>query len=125
MSNDRMRLFKSSLLLFGSFAIGFNLAIALHELSHAMAMWATGGTVERITLHPFSRSYTYYGSQPKLPMLTASAGIVFGTLFALLLLVLVSRFRHEPWFLIFIMTAIGGTANNGLYAIIDSIMLSG
>jgi hypothetical protein len=34
--------------------------VLLHELSHAMAVWATGGTVERITLDPAQGGATYF-----------------------------------------------------------------
>ncbi len=62
---------RKSLFLLGSFSIGYNLAMAIHELGHALAMWATGGSVARIRLNPFSWSYTYYGSSPACPVLTA------------------------------------------------------
>jgi hypothetical protein len=120
-----MRLFRLSLLLFGSFAIGLNLAIALHELGHAIAMWTTGGIVDRITLNPFSWSYTYYGSTPKNPIYTSSAGVVIGTLSALFLTTLAWRSRSQPWSLIFIMTGIVATAQNGLYLLLDSLLPSG
>lgn len=125
MITNQKTLFQTSLLLFGSFALGFNLANALHELGHAIALWVTGGVVERITLHPFSWSYTYYGSTPNYPIATTAAGIVFGTFSALALVALVWRFRNQPWTFIFIMTGIAATAINGLYAIVDPILLSG
>lgn len=34
--------------------------VLLHELSHAMAVWATGGTVDRITLDPYQGGATWY-----------------------------------------------------------------
>jgi energy-converting hydrogenase Eha subunit A len=120
-----MRLFKITLLLFGSFAIAYSLSNFLHELGHAIAIWTTGGIVDRITLSPFSWSYTWYDSEPKLPVYTASAGIVLGTLSALLLVTLTWRFRRQPWSLIFLLTGIVETASNGLYAVFDSLLSSG
>ena len=34
--------------------------VLLHELSHAMAVWATGGTVQSITLDPYQGGATYF-----------------------------------------------------------------
>lgn len=34
--------------------------VLLHEVSHAIAVWATGGTVDRITLDPYQGGATYF-----------------------------------------------------------------
>lgn len=125
MSNNSTGLFRVILFLFGSYALGFNFATVLHEFGHAMAMWTTGGVIERIVLNPFSWSFVCYGSTPKYPILTAVAGVVFGTCSALLLMALVWRYRHHSWAFTLIMTGIAATMKDGLYAIVDSILLSG
>jgi len=122
---DKSRLFRLSLFLFGSFAIGYNLATAVHELGHAIVIWATGGTVARIVLHPFSWSYTYYSSSPGYPILTSWAGILFESLLALLLAALVWRSRQRSWALLCLVIAIMALAKGGLYASIDAILQTG
>ncbi len=34
--------------------------VLLHELSHAIAVWSTGGTVDQITLNPYQGGATYF-----------------------------------------------------------------
>ncbi len=45
------------LALSGSFAISFNLAIALHELGHAITYLINGGEITSFVLNPFSWSW--------------------------------------------------------------------
>jgi hypothetical protein len=52
---------------------------AVHELGHVLGAWSTGGTVERIVLHPFSFSRTDLGANPH-PLIVAWAGPLFGCL---------------------------------------------
>lgn len=125
MITDKSRLFRLSLFLFGSFAIGYNLATALHELGHAIALRMTGGVVGGIVLHPFTWSYTYYSSAPKFPILTSWAGILFESLSALLLVALVWRSRRQSWSLLATVIGIVALAKAGLYASIDAILLTG
>ena len=116
---------KTILLLFGSFAIGYNVAVALHELGHAVAMWVTGGQVERITLNPFSTSYTHYASKSIYPIFTSVAGLAFGTIFAVLLLVMAGLLRKQYLVLLLLVTTIVAGIQNGLYAIVDSLVSGG
>ena len=88
MLNKRAR---SSIFLFGSFSFAWVLFVTIHELGHAIAMWTTGGIVEKITINPFSWSYTYYGSSPKYPIFTSAAGAGFGILIGTLLVFLTYR----------------------------------
>ncbi|MGB8983563.1 MAG: M50 family metallopeptidase [Anaerolineales bacterium] len=125
MISDKSRLFRLSLFLFGSFAIGYNLATAVHELGHAIVIWATGGTVARIVLHPFTWSYTYYSPSPGYPILTSWAGILFESLLALLLAALVWRWRQRSWALLCLVIAIMALAKGGLYASIDALLQTG
>jgi hypothetical protein len=115
---------RKSLLLLGSFSIGYNIAMALHELGHVLAMWATGGSVTRITLSPFYKSFTYFGSDPTFPLVTAWAGVLFGSTIGLLCLVCFWRWR-SPWILAIMMTGLCAIAVNGLYLTIDAALLAG
>ena len=52
--------------------------VLLHELSHAIAVWLTGGTVSRITLDPYQGGATYFTGGNEI--LALSAGYL-GSLF--------------------------------------------
>ena len=111
--NDRVR---SILLIFGSFCIGYNLAIACHELGHALAMVLDGVGVRQFHLNPFSWSWTFPRSL-KHELFTASGGISFGLLLALIPLVLTIRIR-SPYFRIpAYMTAGFALSVNGIYLV--------
>jgi hypothetical protein len=121
---NRMVKLRKSLFLLGSFSIGHNIAMATHELGHALAMWATGGSVARITLNPFSKSYTVYGSPAAYPLFTSWAGAVFSSAIGLLLLIC---FRNSQrwWTLPLMMMGLCAIVVNGLYLIVDTVLLSG
>lgn len=51
----------------------------VHELGHVLAAWATGGTVERVVLHPLAISRTDLAYNPR-PLLVSIAGPVVGVL---------------------------------------------
>lgn len=52
--------------------------VLLHELSHAMAVWATGGTVDQITLDPYQGGATYFtGGSAVLAMSAGYLGSLF------------------------------------------------
>lgn len=115
---------KKSLMLLGAFSFGYNAATAIHELGHALALWTTGGSVTRITLHPFSWSYTYYGSPPTCPLLTAWAGVLFSSSLGLLLLIVI-RPRRGAWTVPLALMGLCTLMVNGLYLIMDSVFLAG
>ena len=115
---------RKSLLLLGAFSIGYNAHAVLHELGHALAMWAIGGSVARITLNPFSWSYTYYGSAPTHPLFTAWAGVAFSSTVGLLLLASIRTCRHV-WTVPLAITGICALVVNGVYLTVDSIFLAG
>ena len=71
------------LFLFGSFCIGYNIAIAFHELGHAFAMILDGGGIQEYYLNPFSWSWNL-GQNLNNLLFTAWGGVTFGLLFALL-----------------------------------------
>lgn len=51
--------------------------MAVHEAGHVLGAWLTGGTVERVVLHPFTISRTDLTVNPH-PVLVAWAGPLFG-----------------------------------------------
>lgn len=110
------------LFIFSSFCVGFNAAMALHELGHAGAVWLVGGAVASITLHPFSRSWISYQSNPD-PLAAAWGGIILGTLLALLLLLTVWPFRYKATFAaaLIAMTAGFALGGNGLYLLVGTL----
>jgi len=115
---------KKSLVLLGAFSFGYNAAHAIHELGHALAMWATGGSVTRLMLHPFSWSQISYGAPPTCPLLVESAGVVFASSCGLLLLVVI-RPGRGAWTVPLAMTGLCTLVVNGLYLTVDSLFLAG
>jgi hypothetical protein len=69
LSIKKVNLF-SILLVFGSFCIGYNIAIAFHELGHAFAMMLDGGQIQEFVLNPFSWSWNL-GQDLNNPLFTA------------------------------------------------------
>ena len=115
---------KKSLVLLGAFSFGYNAAHAIHELGHALAMWATGGSVTRLMLHPFSWSQISYGAPPTCPLLIAWAGVVFASSCGLLLLVVIRPWRGA-WTVPLAITGLCTLVVNGLYLTVDSLFLAG
>jgi hypothetical protein len=56
--------------------------MAVHEFGHVAVLWATGGTVERVVVHPLAISRTDPGENP-CPLLVAWGGPVGGCLLPL------------------------------------------
>jgi Peptidase M50B-like len=115
---------KKSLMLLGAFSFGYNAAHAIHELGHALAMWATGDSVTGISLHPFSWSHISYGAPPTCPLLIAWAGVVFASSCGLLLLVVIRPWRGA-WTVPLAMMGLCTLVVNGLYLTVDSLFLAG
>jgi len=57
---------------------------AVHEFGHAIAAWATAGSVERIVLHPLAISRTDVEPNPR-PLEVAWAGPIAGSVIPLML----------------------------------------
>ena len=57
--------------------------MAVHELGHAAALWATGGTVARVVLNPLTISRTDPGLDPS-PTVVVWAGPLVGVMLPLL-----------------------------------------
>ena len=56
--------------------------MAVHELGHCVALWTTGGAVERVVLHPLAISRTDAAVNPS-PLVTVWAGPVVGVVLPL------------------------------------------
>lgn len=120
---DYCEVLKRGLMLGGAFAIGYPLAMLLHEVGHAIAFWCTGGSVMRISVHPFSWSYTY-GASSLHPQLVTWAGALFGIVCGLSLLFSV-RLSKSPWLTPVVVTALCALLVNGLYLGVDAVMRGG
>jgi hypothetical protein len=60
--------------------------MAVHELGHVLGAKTTGGTVERVVLHPLAISRTDVSPNPR-PLLVVWAGPIVGVLLPLALLI--------------------------------------
>jgi hypothetical protein len=80
--------------------IGFSwlAMMAAHELGHVLHLWITGGTVEKVVLHPLEISRTDPGDNP-CPLAVAWGGAIWGCAVPLLLLWLVRRGARRYAFL--------------------------
>ena len=58
--------------------------MAVHELGHIAAGWATGGTVTRVVLHPLAISRTDVAPNPR-PLVVVWAGPLVGVIIPLLI----------------------------------------
>ena len=112
---------KLSIFIFGSFSFGWVFGIVLHELGHAIAMWVTGGIVDRITIAPFSWSYTYYESTPKYPQLTTWSGVLIGAAIGLIVLLGIRK-NTTPYLIPFIFLGFSPLLNGGGYYIVDTFI---
>lgn len=62
----------------------------VHEFGHVVALWATGGSVDYVILHPLAISYTHPAANPH-PLPVAWGGVVCGALLPLAVHVLLRR----------------------------------
>lgn len=68
---------------------------AVHEPGHVLAAWATGGTVRKVVLLPWTISQTQLAANPE-PLLVAWAGPVAGALLPLAVWLAAAATRF-PW----------------------------
>lgn len=87
--------------------------MAVHESGHVLGAWVSGGTVERVILHPLKFSRTDLASNPH-PVFVAFAGLVWGALFPLALWLIV---RAAKWKYAYLLRAFAGfcLVANGAY----------
>lgn len=89
-----------------------------HELGHAIAMWIMGGQVARITINPFSWSYTYYASIPKYPIFATWSGALLGSLLGLIIM-LIAKSIPSTYAVPFVFSGMGVMVSSGGYFILD------
>ncbi|MFH1268944.1 MAG: M50 family metallopeptidase [Planctomycetota bacterium] len=83
-----MNRFWQVLLIGSTLAFSWLGMMAVHELGHVLHLWLSGGTVEKVVLHPLEISRTDPGENPH-PLVVAWGGPVCGCLIPILLLLLV------------------------------------
>ena len=69
--------------------------MAVHEMGHVVGAIATGGTVEKVILHPLAISRTDLSDNPR-PLVVVWAGPILGTLLPLAL-AFAARIAEFPW----------------------------
>ena len=84
-------------------------------------MWITGGKVSRITINPFSWSYTYYGSSPHFPAFSTWSGVVLGSILGLILFLIAIR-KPTPYLFPFVLTGILPILKGGGYYLVDILV---
>ena len=91
----------------------------VHELGHCFAVWLTGGSVERVVLHPLAISRTDVDPNPQ-PLLVVWAGPVVGVLLPLAIWGLAVAAR---WRLAWLLRFFAGFCllANGLYIGVGSL----
>lgn len=109
------------ILLIGGFAIAYNIAIALHEFGHTIAVVFSGGQIKEYVLNPFSWSWNL-GQNVSNIIFTAWGGVTFGLLFALIPLLLIFKIR-TTWF-VFLCKLIAACALmiNGIYLLAGTLL---
>jgi hypothetical protein len=115
--------------LFGSYCLGANVAIALHECGHALGCWIAGGKMIGLVLSPqgYSGSYAWRDNAAGFTvshgyLIHIAGGIVFGAAFGGLLALAASLFRRGT--LAWVVTYATGTwsiGNNGMYLLLGSL----
>jgi hypothetical protein len=76
--------FHQVLLIASMIALAWLWMQAVHELGHCLGAWATGGTVERVVLHPLAISRTDVAPNSQ-PLVVVWAGPVAGVVLPLLI----------------------------------------
>lgn len=107
----------SGLFLFGCFCIGYNLAIAFHELGHVLAVLLDGGQIHQFHLNPFSWSWNL-GKNINSPLFTAWGGVSFGLTLSTLPLISVIWIRHLIFRAAVLVTAACAFLINGIYLVV-------
>jgi hypothetical protein len=113
---NRTRTFRVILLLFGIFAIDFNLAVAFHELGHATAVLIDGGQIQELVLNPFSWSWNL-GRNVQDILFTAWGGVTIGLGYTVIPLFFIRQVKNNVMKLVIKLLAGLGFLINGIYLI--------
>jgi hypothetical protein len=103
-------------MLLGAFCVGYNMAIAFHELGHALAMVLDGVTIRAFHLNPFSWSWTFPESLNH-PLFTALGGVTFGVVFAAIPALAAIRIQTPAFRIPAVVTAAVALAVDGIYLV--------
>lgn len=121
---DRLRIAQVSIALFGVLALCSNLAVALHELGHAVGALLGGLPIRGVTLRPFGNSSVQCDLPPVggARVLFVWGGITFATAGAVALLAAARRLRDSAtlW-VIYTGVATFALALNGMYMALGSL----
>jgi hypothetical protein len=114
----------SQLLLIGStIAFSWLGMMVVHEAGHVAHLRLSGGTVEKVVLHPLAISRTQPGENPH-PHFVAWGGVIWGSLIPLATLGLVSRLARPYVYLARFFAGFCLTAN-GAYLLGDALVRGG
>ena len=78
-TTSRIAAFRAIVLIVSATLLAWLLLQAVHEFGHVLGAWLTGGTVQRVVLHPLNISRTDVGPNPR-PLIVVWAGPIFGVL---------------------------------------------
>ena len=93
------------------------IAVLLHELGHAAAVLWTGGAWARITFNPLVGAVTSYatvGADPADARFITAGGVIFGSIFSLVVSAPFLPHRRNLWAIPLAMIAVAALAGNGL-----------
>jgi hypothetical protein len=121
MTSENIGIFQKVLILLGSFAITYNIAIALHELGHVIAYLIDGGEVSAFVLNPFSWSWAEANNLNN-RIFALWGGVIFGQMLALIPFVLIIKFKSPIFVFLAKLLAACAFLINGLYLTAGSIL---
>lgn len=93
-----MNRFYQTLLILSTLCFSWLAMQAVHELGHVLHAWLSGGTVQKVVLHPLDISRTDVWPNPH-PLFVAWGGAIWGCLLPLLLVGGVRLLRWRFWYL--------------------------
>lgn len=95
---------KSFILLFFSFTFANSVTVAIHEVGHALAIWAGGVKDVKIILHPYLSSRVIWNPIPELLGIVDAAGPLFNIIVSTIILLVLWKFR-KPILMPFLLMA--------------------
>lgn len=118
-----MNRFSRLLLIVSTIAFSWLGMMVVHEAGHALHLALSGGTIEKVVLHPLAISRTDPGANPH-PLFVASGGVVWGSLIPLGILGLAFRLARPHAYLARFFAGFCLTAN-GAYLLGDAFVRGG
>jgi hypothetical protein len=90
--------FYQTLLIGSTLVFSWLAMMVVHEFGHVLHLWLSGGTVERVILHPLAFSRTDPGENPA-PLFVVWGGPLWGSVIPLLILGVVLLAHWRYWYL--------------------------